>query len=165
MENSERIALLEANLGRQLQWISWSDTKSAFIFTLVAAMVGVLATIAPDRAAEWSTLQAVSASFAIAASVAAFVFLSLAAFPRTSGPKGSLVYCGGVAQREIHQFYSEISSVPQEDYIQDLASQCHRNAVIACEKFAWVQRAMIALYLAIGPWAVALWLLYSAGEA
>lgn len=165
MENSERIALLEANLGRQLQWISWSDTKSAFIFTLVAAMVGVLATVAPDRAAEWSTLQSISASFSVAASAAAFVFLSLAAFPRTSGPKGSLVYCGGIAQREIHQFCSEISSVVQAEYVQDLASQCHRNAVIASEKFAWVRRAMIALYLAIAPWFVALWLLYSAGES
>ena len=165
MEHTERIALLEANLGRQLQWISWSDTKSAFIFTLVAAMVGVLAAVAPDRAAEWSTLQAISASFTVAASAAAFVFLSLAAFPRTSGPKGSLVYCGGIAQREIHQFCSDISSVAQAQYVQDLASQCHRNAVIACEKFAWVRRAMIALYLAIAPWSVALWLLYSAGEA
>jgi hypothetical protein len=164
MEKSERIALLEANLGRQLQWISWSDTKSAFIFTLVAAMVGVLATVAPDRADQWSILQAVSASFALAASAAAFVFLSLAAFPRITGPKGSLVYCGGVAQREIEQFCSEISSIEEEVYAHDLASQCHRKAVIACEKFAWVRRAMIARYLAIGPWSVALWLLYSAGE-
>ena len=161
MESRDRIALLEANLARQLQWISWSDTKSAFIFTLAAAMVGLLAAVAPDRPAEWTTGQAVSTSFAIAAAAATFVFLSLAAFPRTDGPKGSLVYCGGVAQREQSQFFVEISGISYEEYAADLAAQCHRNATIACEKFKWIQRALIGLYLAIAPWAIAVWLLYS----
>lgn len=100
MEQKDRIALLEANLARQLQWISWSDTKSGFIFTLAAAMVGLLAAVAPDKAAEWSTAQTVSASFAVAAFAAALLFLSLASFPRTGGPKGSMVYCGGISQRD-----------------------------------------------------------------
>jgi hypothetical protein len=165
MEQKNRIALLEANLARQLQWISWSDAKSAFIFTLAAAMVGLLAAVAPNRSAEWSTPQAVSASFAVAACTAAFLFLSFAAFPRTNGPKGSMVYCGGIAQREQSQFCQDISTVPAEDYARDLAAQCHRNAIIACEKFKWIQRALIALYSAVAPWAIAVWLLYSATEA
>jgi hypothetical protein len=161
MEDNDRIALLEANLARQLQWISWSDAKSAFIFTIAAAMIGLLAAVAPSTAAEWTTAQAISASFAIAAAAAAFVFLSLAAFPRTDGPKGSLVYCGGVAQREQSQFCIDISAVSSQGYVADLAAQCHRNAVIACEKFKWIQRALIALYLAVAPWAISVWLLYS----
>lgn len=165
MEHKDRIALLEANLARQLQWISWSDTKSGFIFTLAAAMVGLLAAVAPDKAAEWSTAQTVSASFAVAAFAAAFLFLSLASFPRTGGPKGSMVYCGGISQRDEAAFCKEIATVAAEDYAQDLARQCHRNAAIACEKFKWVQRALTALYLAVVPWAIAVWLLYSAAKA
>lgn len=165
MEQKDRITLLEANLGRQLQWITWSDTKSGFIFTLAAAMVGLLAAVAPDKAAEWSTAQAVSASFAIVASAAALLCLSLAAFPRTDGPKGSFVYCGGIAQREEAEFCQDIVTVTGEEYAQDLARQCHRNAAIACEKFKWVQRALIALYLAVAPWALAVWLLYSETKA
>lgn len=161
MEGKDRIALLEANLARQLQWIGWSDTKSAFIFSLTAAMIGLLAAVAPGGTAEWTTPQAVSASFAVAAAAAAFIFLSLAAFPRTDGPKGSLVYCGGVSQREQSQFCADISAVSAQDYAADLAAQCHRNAVIACAKFKWIKRALIALYLAVGPWAIAVWLLYS----
>ncbi len=164
MEDKDRIALLEANLSRQLQWISWSDAKSAFIFTLAAAMVGLLAAVAPNDTAEWTTGQAVSASFAVAAAAAAIIFLSLAAFPRTDGPKGSLVYCGGVSQCEQSQFCVDIIGVSTQDYAADLAAQCHRNAVIACEKFKWIQRALIALYLAVAPWTIAVWLLYSSAK-
>jgi len=164
MEQKDRIALLESNLGRQLQWISWSDTKAAFVFTLAAAMVGLLAATAPDRTCAWSTPEAVSASFATALFAACFLFLSLAAFPRTDGPKGSLVYCGGVGQREEAAFCKDISVVSAEDYALDLARQCHRNAAIACEKFKWVQRALIALYLTVVPWAIAIWLLYNAAK-
>lgn len=161
MESKERITLLEANLARQLQWIAWSDTKSAFIFSVTAAMVGLLAAASPTGIGTWTTPQAVSASFTVAAAAAAFIFLSLATFPRTDGPKGSLVYCGGVARRDQAQFGDEILKVSIEQYAKDLAAQCHRNAVIACEKFKWIQRAMISLYLAVAPWAVAVWLLYS----
>lgn len=160
MEIKERIAILEANLARQLQWIAWSDTKSAFIFTVTAAMVGLLAAVSPADIDLWTTPQAVSASFTIAAAAGAFISLSLATFPRTDGPKGSLIYCGGIAQRDQAQFRNEILAVSVECYAEDLAAQCHRNSVIALEKFKWVQRAMIALYLAIGPWAFAVWLLY-----
>ncbi|WP_425501737.1 Pycsar system effector family protein [Pseudoxanthomonas koreensis] len=128
-------------------------------------MVGLLAAVAPDHAAKWSTAQAISASFCVATCTAAFLFLSLAAFPRTNGPKGSMVYCGGIAQREQTQFHQDISAVSADDYAMDLAFQCHRNAVIACEKFKWIQRASIALYLSLAPWVVAVWLLYSAPKS
>lgn len=165
MESNERMSALEANLSRQLQWISWSDTKSAFIFSVNAAMVGLLAAVAPTDMSLWSTSQAVAASFTVAAAAAAFIFLSLATFPRTEGPKGSLVYCGGIAHREIAQFREEVFAVSRDSYATDLAAQCHRNAIIACEKFKWIQRAMIALYLAVAPWAISVWLLYSGSRS
>ena len=161
MEIKERMALLEANLTRQLQWIAWSDTKSGFIFTVTAAMVGLLAAVSPADITLWTTPQAIFATFTVAPAAAAFIFLSFATFPRTDGPKGSLIYCGGIAQRDLGQFRKEILAASAEGYAEDLVAQCHRNSVIACEKFKWVQRAMIALYLTIGPWALAVWLLYS----
>ena len=162
MEPNDRIQLLEANLARQLQWIGSSDTKGAQIFTMAVAMIGLLAAVSPDTAAEWSTAQAVSASLTIVACAAAFAHLLLAAFPRTDGPKGSMVYCGGVSERVQDQFCRAFRELKLEDYAHDLATQCHRNAVIACTKFKWIQRALIALYAAVAPWAIAVWLLYRA---
>ena len=165
MDEKNLVHLLEANLGRQLHWIASCDSKGAFIFTLNAAMAGLLASVAPDHISAWTTGQAVSASFAITACSASFICLSLAAFPRTDGPKGSLVYCGGVAQREQEQFVAEIQKASLSGYAEDLAIQCHRNASIACEKFKWIQRALMALYCAVAPWALSVWLFYGSHEA
>ncbi len=117
--------------------------------------------MAPRSAASWTIASALCASFAAVLGVASVIFLSFASFPRTEGPKGSLIYFGGIAQRAADQFRQTMLDLTTEAYLEDLAAQCHRNAEIATRKFAWVQRAMICLYLSVVPWALALWLLYN----
>ena len=46
-------------------------------------------------------------------------------------------------------------------YLADLVAQCHRNAEIADKKFESIQRSMVALYLAVIPWGLAVFLLYA----
>ena len=160
MEHRELVPLLETNLARQLHWISSADTKAAFVFTLTTAMLGLLAAIAPRTTSAWTIAPAVFASFAGALGAAALLFVSFASFPRTKGPKRSLIYCAGIAQRSADQFKEGIYGLSVDAYTADLAAQCHRNAEIATRKFAWIQRALFCLYLSVPPWALALWLLY-----
>lgn len=154
--------VLEDNLARQLHWISSADSKAAFIFSLNAAMLGLLATAAPAYPTSWTIAPAIATAFCVASAFASLVFLSLATFPKTDGPKGSMLYCGGIAQRDLAEYAELMNGVSLDIYINDLTSQCHRNAVIANEKFKWIQRAMVSLYLGITPWALSIWLLYSA---
>ena len=162
MEHRELVALLESNLARQLHWINSADTKAAFAFTLNTAMLGLLAAAAPRSATNWALAPAIFASFAVALGVTSLLFLSFASFPRAKGPKGSLIYFGGIAQRGENQFKEAIQGLNNELYMDDLAAQCYRNAEIATRKFSWIQRAFFCLYISILPWTLALWLLYSA---
>lgn len=161
MDGKELVPILESNLARQLHWIASADSKGAFIFSLTAAMLGLLAAVAPSAPITWTIAPAITTAFAVASAFASLVCLSFAAFPRTDGPKASLIYCGGVAQRDANQFNEQVHQLSIDAYTADLALQCHRNAVIACEKFKWVQRAMISLYISLVPWALSVWLLYS----
>lgn len=164
MESKDLLPVLEANLARQLHWIASSDSKSAFIFSVTAAMLGLLAAVAPADPAQWKIAPSITTVFTVVSAAASLAFLSFAAFPKTDGPKGSLVYCGGVAHRHQSHFCDQILSASYDTYAKDLAAQCHRNAVIASEKFKWIQRSMIALYVSIAPWALSVWLLYSASK-
>ncbi len=161
MDHREVVQLLESNLARQLHWISSADTKVAFVFTVATGMLGLLAAISPNSTSAWTIAPAVFASFAGALGAAALLFVSFASFPRTEGPKGSLIYFAGIAQRSADQFKETILGLSLDAYTADLATQCHRNAEIATRKFAWIQRALLFLYLSVPPWALSLWLLYA----
>ncbi|TFH58738.1 MAG: hypothetical protein E4G91_09330 [Candidatus Zixiibacteriota bacterium] len=155
-------SFLERNLSRQITWISVADSKISFVFAVNTAMLGVLAAVSPKVAIGWDVAPAIFAAFAAAFGLASLLFLSFASFPRTKGPKNSLIYFGGIAQRDVNQFKQATCEMTLDSYIEDLSAQCHRNAEIAERKFIWVQRALIALYLSVPPWCVAVYLLYNA---
>ena len=160
MNENERVTFLETTLTRQLHWIDVADSKVTFGFAVNTTMLGVLAVMAPASPADWSTAAAIVASFAFTLEVAALLFLSFASFPRTHGPKGSLLFFGGITQRSPDQYKEAVQSLSVEAYITDLTAQCHRNAEIAAQKFAWVQRALICVYLSVLPWGLSIWFLY-----
>ena len=162
MSDIDRVTFLEGSLGRQLRWIAAADSKASFVFAIDTAMLGLLAAVAPKSGAAWAVAPAIFASFAAAFGLATLLFLSIASFPRTKGPKSSLIYFAGIAQRDGDQFEKAVSEISRESYATDLAAQCHRNAEIANRKFAWVQRSLVCLYLSVLPWGVAVFLLYNA---
>ncbi len=162
MSDIDQVNFLEANLTRQLGWIAAADSKVSFAFAVDTAMLGVLAAVSPRTGSAWGVAPAICAAFAVALGLATLVLLSFASFPRTRGPKSSLVYCAGIAQRDVDQFRDAVAQLSLESYTVDLAAQCHRNAEIASRKFLWVQRALISLYLSVLPWGVAILLLYNA---
>jgi hypothetical protein len=164
INDTERISFLEKNLTRQIAWISAADSKISFVFAIDTAMLGFLAAVSPKAASGWAVAPAIFAAFAAVFGLTSLIFLSLASFPRTKGPKSSLIFFGGIAQRDADQFRKATCEMSTESHFDDLCAQCHRNAEIAERKFVWVQRALVALYLSVAPWCLATYLLYNNGS-
>lgn len=154
-----RIDIAESILSRQLTWIASSDSKASFIFPVAAAMLGVLAAVAPSPTA-WSVSSGIFASIATILLLLCIGFCALSAFPRTHGPKGSVVFCEGICSKELAQYESELLGISEENYLSDLARQIHINASIAASKFGWIKRSLLCLFVSALPWALSIYLLY-----
>ena len=161
MENSGLTATqMEAQLTRLLDWEHAAGSRLALILPLSTAMLGTLAVIAP-LSWQWPLMGAIAASFALLFLALSIIFAWIVSFPRTKGPKGSLIYFGGITTRDLPQYENEVKSLTPNQYLEDLIRQCHRNAQIAEQKYVWVQRSMACLLLAVLPWGIALFTLYS----
>jgi len=158
--SDSRIAWTEAELARLLEWVRAAESRLALVLPLSTAMLGALAVLAPT-ASKWTMVSGIAASFAALLLVLSIAFAACASFPRTTGPRGSLIYFGGITDRELKQYKNEVKSMTAESYLEELIRQCHRNAQIAERKYAWVQRSMACLFLAALPWFGALFTLYS----
>lgn len=154
-----RVDVLEKELDRLLQWVRAAESRLALVLPLSAAMLGALAASIP-RVFEWTAVAAIAASFAAFFLVLSILFSAFATFPRTTGPKGSLIYFGGIDTFELEQFKSKMTELSEDEYVDDLVSQCHRNAQIATKKYMWVQRSMGTLLISVIPWTVSLFSLY-----
>jgi hypothetical protein len=157
----DKIDYFEKNLARQLAWIQAADTRLSLVLPLSTAMLGTLAVLAP-AADNWPIGAAIFASFAVILLSLSIVFCACAAFPRTHGPKGSMIFFGGIAQREAEQYQHAAKSLSDEDYVDNLARQCRANAQIAAAKYTWVKRGLASLFLATLPWALSVYFLYAA---
>ena len=158
--SDSRIAWAEAELARLLEWVRAAESRLALVLPLSTAMLGALAVFAP-AASKWTVASGVTASFAATLLVLSIIFAACASFPRTTGPKGSLIYFGGITVRDLKHYENAVKTMTAESYMEDLIRQCHRNAQIAERKYAWVQRSMACLLLAALPWFCALFTLYS----
>lgn len=150
---------LEKELSRLLHWIQAADTRLAFILPLTTAMLGALALLAPKPEA-WSSLAVVMFSFSVLFLVLSVIFSACASFPRTNGPKGSLLYFSGIESRELNQFSIAAKEMTDTQYIDDLISQCHINAQICEKKFSHIRHALACLFISSIPWSASIFILY-----
>ena len=157
----DKIDFLEKNLGRQLAWIQASDTRLALVLPLSTAMLGTLGILAP-AANSWPLCSEVITVFAVVLLSLSIFFCACASFPRTDGPKRSMIFFGRIATQKIDQFRDSVASLSDEEYIEDLTKQCHINAQVAMIKYIWVKRSLASLFWATPPWALAVYLLYVA---
>ena len=100
--------------------------------------------------------------FTLAAAVAAVIGLfcaAMAVLPRTTGPKESLLFFGPIAAQNPADFDHKFRTATDEQLLTDWTDQIHRNAEIACDKYAWVRRSMCWSFLATTPWVIAIGLL------
>lgn len=155
------ISRTEIELARLIEWGRAAESRLALVLSLATAMLGALTVLAP-AVNQWTVLGGIVSSFAGLFLVLSILFAAFASFPRTTGPKGSLIYFGGITSRELHQYEVEVRALTSEAYLADLIRQCHRNAQIAERKYTWIQRSMACLFVATLPWLISLYMLYSA---
>lgn len=154
-----KLDLLDRILSKNLAWISAADTKGTLLFAVDSAMLAVLAALVPPINV-WTTGAVVAAAIAILFQMASIAFIVVAMFPRLNGPRGSLIYFGGIASHDEADYVRKIMDNPIEEVITDFARQCHRNAEIAKTKYDMVRRGVISGFLALPFWLAAIWLLY-----
>jgi len=154
-----KIDYLEKELARLLGWVQSADTRVALVLPLSTAMLGTLAFLAPDID-KWCISSAIITALASILLVLSIVCLAFASFPRTSGPKGSLIFFSGIKDKEIKQYSDSITSMDENSYINDLINQCHINAQIADTKFTWVKRSLVCLFVSSLPWFLSIYMLY-----
>lgn len=152
VERAEKI------LDRLLEWIRAVDAKTPVVMAIDTAMLGALAAIAPSPEklciTTWLWI-----AFGSAALIVSLGLCAKATFPQTKGPEGSLIFFGGIASRSADAFGQAMRELTKTRYLDDLLSQCHRNAEIAGNKFACVRKALFWLIAGIAPWLVALYIL------
>ena len=161
MENkSELVGIMESELSRLLEWVRGADSRVKLVLPLSTGMLAALSLFAPV-ASKWTVLAAITTSFAVCFLLLSLAFAALASFPRTAGPKGSLIFFGCIVTKDLAQYDAAVRAMSEDQYLDDLIRQCHRNAQIAERKYAWIQRAMSCLFLSALPWIVSLFILYS----
>lgn len=163
MAETSNLDVLEKTLERMLHWISAADNKVASVLAIDTAMLGVVAAIAP-KPGNWTLGAGLTTGVTVLLIFVSLGLLFLASFPQTVGPKGSLVFFGGIIEREQSVFVAEITDLPVNKYRDDLALQCYRNAEIAAQKYRCIKLAMASLFVAIIPWMLSVYLMYGAGR-
>lgn len=159
MDTKRRVEILETSLSRQLGWIAAADAKTGFIFAIATAMVGLLASAAPAYG-SWTALGVTLAIVATAGLLGAIAAVLVAVFPRTKGPKPSLVFFGGISSRNIDGYRKDMTELTEEAYEADLIEQSYINARIAAVKYRWVRVASVLLAASLVPWILAAYVLF-----
>lgn len=154
---------LDRILERQLSWIGAADAKAALVFAIASGMLAVMVSVLP-RPSSWNILTALLACLAAVLLIGSVVCVVVANWPRLKGPKGSVVYFGGICSFDEEQYTKRVCGATIFDMMQDYARQCHRNAEIAQAKYIWVHRASVAMCASFPAWLTAIWLLHAAKE-
>jgi hypothetical protein len=161
MSSKDRLTTAQWVLERTLGWIAAAEIKVGVVVTIDIAMMGGLAaaySTATSRT-QWaygSTV--VSAALAVVAMACA----AMSVKPRLDGPNHSLLYFGRVSAMPRADYIEKFRKVTDEDLLNDLTEQIHRNAEIAKIKHVWVTRAINWSFLSSISWAVAVALLVKA---
>ena len=161
MKQEDLVVAMVANLARQIEWIKMADVKANFAFAFNMAMLCLLAAVAPKTMSSWHILPLATAIIATVLLLISLICLKFVMMPRTWGPLQSLIYCGQIAQLHAETYKDAVYRLDDKGYMNDLISQCHRNAEIANDKFNWVQRSIFFLFVGSPFWALSVWLLYS----
>ncbi len=154
-----KVDYLEKELARLLAWVQTADTRVALVLPLSTAMLGALAVLAPAMD-KWNIASAITTSFAMLLLSFSICCLAFASFPRTNGPRGSLIFFSGINEKELEQYRTSVNAMDEDSYTNDLINQCHINSRIAERKFMWVKRSLLSLFTSSIPWVLSVYMLY-----
>ena len=133
----ERVQVAQWILDKQLGWIAAADSKVAVIVALDTAVFATLATAYASAKAPiaWASLTSMATGALL---VIALAFAAMSLFPRTDGPKQSILFFGPVATESRVDYTAALVASPFDKLHEDIAAQIHRNAEIAKVKHRWV---------------------------
>lgn len=152
---SEKLSQAESNLERKLEWNSRFDTKVAFIMAFCIAMLATLADAAKNISAWSNIIYAVFATAFILLIVSIF-FGILSQFPTTKSLNSSLVFFGTISKMKVDEFKKRFKQSSDEEYLDDILDQIHRNSEILTKKFRRLRISLIFISIAVVPWVCSL---------
>jgi len=157
----DRLVTAQWILERNLAWIAAADAKVAIIVTINIAMLGGLAGTfgwSDAHRTDWAYVACIAA---VVLSGSGVFCAAMAMFPRTDGPKQSLLFSVPVACMSLSDYQAALGVRSDEQLLDDWVGQVHRNAEIAKSKFEWVRVAMIWSFLGVPAWVVAIGVMLS----
>ncbi len=157
MTKKEQIQLAVNNLERLLEWISRYDTKSSIILGIDTGMIAILISFTPHINA-WNLFMIFSAITSVIILGTTLFFIQFGSYPRTKASNKSLIYFGTISEFSSDEFKKQFCNQKEEDYLNDLLEQCHRNAEIITLKFKNLKIAYRLLSFAIIPWIITIFL-------
>lgn len=151
--DKERLQIAQWVLERNLAWIAAAEMKVGVIVAIDTAMLGGLgaAFSAADGTARthWAWLFTIAAVVCLGGGL----FCSaMTVLPRVTGPAKSLLFFGRVGACVDVEYINTFKKATDAELLEDWTAQIHRNAQIACEKFAWVRKSMWWSFLSVPPW-------------
>lgn len=158
MDNKSRIEVAQWILERNLVWIAAADIKVGVIVGINTAMGGGLAAAYND--ASHKTLIVISLSvLASILGALSVLYAAMAVLPHVNGPKKSLMFFGCISAVDREEYLISLKSASEEDFLNDLSRQIHRNAEIARDKYICLGKSMRLALLFAAAWASSLFLL------
>jgi hypothetical protein len=152
-----RVQFAQWVLERNLEWVSAADVKAGTIFAIDAAMMGALAAFFQSAGADARTQAEILLSVSAAVCGLLSIFcVARCVLPQTKGPKNSLVFFDCIKTADQQSFAEAFRAASDTQLLDDCVAQIHRNAEIACQKFAWVHAALIWTFIAMPFWVAAL---------
>ena len=106
MNDTERLNHARWTLERQLTWIAAADAKVGVVVTLHVAMLGGLGAAYTAAVAKSSWVNGMAAAYAILA-LLSLICAAMALWPRTDGPKNSMIYFGCVVKGRCEDYVDE----------------------------------------------------------
>jgi len=154
---NERLLIAQWVLERNLSWIAAAEVKVGVIVAIDTALLGSLGAAFSSSThtapTAWAYLWTVGAGVAI---VAGIICAAMAVLPRLDGPAKSLVFFGRVGVLDESDYIKQFKAASDSQLLNDWTAQIHRNAQIACKKFAWVRASMYWSFLSVAPWFAAI---------
>ncbi|WP_417277099.1 Pycsar system effector family protein [Castellaniella sp.] len=150
---TERLQTAQWVLERNLAWIAAAEVKVGVIVAIDTAMLGGLGVA--FSAVSGAVRTHCDWLFAIAATIClggGLFCAAMAVLPRVTGPARSLLFFGRVGPRADAEYIDDFKMATDADFLEDWTAQIHRNAQIACDKFAWVRKSMWWSFLSVPSW-------------
>lgn len=157
MSIDEQLDLAKKNLEFLLEWVGRHDYKSSIFLGIGTAMLGVIATFAPDKT-YWDPPMVLSTIISVFLLLLSLLCVYLANYPRLEGSSDSLFYFGSICKKCLKQYQQEFSKRTKEECLKDVLEQCHRNSEILNKKFFYLKWGYRLLLGSVIPWVITIYL-------